>query len=485
MMTLGVFRGAGEHAAVVVDRGTVVSAVHSTGSGEGMGVPVAVDRALTLAGVRLADTEIVSTSNNELLPDARVVSARMAQASQVRAVAPGAHAAIVLDDGGGSAWIVDLATLDARAIDCLASPLLIMQSVARAVGFGCTDPVAALESIALAEPCSSAVTPLLDNLAGRRLTTAEIAASPHVEIQRLRALAATAALEGLATALAAVVEQSTRDGAGGDVVLAGSLGESPEFVVRLRRRVDILVAAVPERFGEALGAALLPHRDVRALPHLALGAAFSESDIKATLENCRLDYVYEPDWSRLYLRVSELLATGALIGWYQGRAEFSRQSFGNRSVLCDPSRRYSRENVNVFLLNRSAHAPLSVSLASPAPMMAHDPPRRFAYTTATPDVAATQRLGSAIDRHGNVRCHVADPDATPEFHALLRTHRERTQVPGLLNIPMLTGDVLAPTPRDAIRETYASATDALVIGRFLVAKDYWLLRGRAATAVSS
>jgi len=34
----------------------------------------------------------------------------------------------------------------------------------------------------------------------------------------------------------------------------------------------------------------------------------------------------------------------------------------------------------------------------------------------------------------------------------------------------------ACTPRDAIRTTFSSAVDALVIGRFLVMKDYWLLR---------
>jgi predicted NodU family carbamoyl transferase len=76
---------------------------------------------------------------------------------------------------------------------------------------------------------------------------------------------------------------------------------------------------------------------------------------------------------------------------------------------------------------------------------------------------------------------VAEPGAVPEFHALLRTHRQRTGVPGLVNVPMLVDGVLAPTPRDAIRETYSSAADALVLGRFLIAKDYWLLRGRVAT----
>ena len=47
---------------------------------------------------------------------------------------------------------------------------------------------------------------------------------------------------------------------------------------------------------------VLVHDDGRPMPRLqslALGPDFSEQDIKTALENCRLDYLYEPDWSRL------------------------------------------------------------------------------------------------------------------------------------------------------------------------------------------
>ena len=38
---------------------------------------------------------------------------------------------------------------------------------------------------------------------------------------------------------------------------------------------------------------------------------------------------------------------------------------------------------------------------------------------------------------------------------------------------------VACTPRDAVRTIYSSAIDALIIGRFLLMKDYWLLRSDA------
>ena len=53
----------------------------------------------------------------------------------------------------------------------------------------------------------------------------------------------------------------------------------------------------------------------------------------------------------------------------------------------------------------------------------------------------------------------------------------RTDVPGLVHCPLLTpSGALAVTPRSAMQTVFSSAIDALVIGRFLLMKDYWLLR---------
>jgi predicted NodU family carbamoyl transferase len=89
------------------------------------------------------------------------------------------------------------------------------------------------------------------------------------------------------------------------------------------------------------------------------------------------------------------------------------------------------------------------------------------------------QLTSAIDRYGRCLIHVTDEAATPALHRLLDLHYARTGVPGLINVPLAPAGCLAVTPRDAVREAFGSAVDALVIGRFLVSKDYWLLRSRS------
>jgi carbamoyltransferase len=71
-------------------------------------------------------------------------------------------------------------------------------------------------------------------------------------------------------------------------------------------------------------------------------------------------------------------------------------------------------------------------------------------------------------------------DQAPELCDLLERHFERTGVPALIETTLGRADEPpACTPRDAVRTVYSSAIDALVIGRFLLMKDYWLLRSDA------
>lgn len=52
-------------------------------------------------------------------------------------------------------------------------------------------------------------------------------------------------------------------------------------------------------------------------------------------------------------------------------------------------------------------------------------------------------------------------------------------LPAPLHVPMeLAGGYLVENPTDSIRYALSPAVDLLVVGRSLVSKDCWLLRGR-------
>jgi predicted NodU family carbamoyl transferase len=269
--------------------------------------------------------------------------------------------------------------------------------------------------------------------------------------------------------------------AGPSVMLTGALFGSPDFVARIRRAAGSPCAVAPcsSPHGAALGAALAGapiNRD--AFPsELALGPLSSEAEAKAVLENCRLDYLYEPRWPRLLQRVSKLLERGKLVAWFQGRAEFGHPFNGSRSFLCDPSNRYARDNINSFLLRRPVSAPIPIALAPDAQdcvdLSALSPLTLMRTAVA---VEWRDRLRAAVDNQGYAHAHML-PDRSGLLADLLLLHRQRTGVPALANLPLRAADdVTALSPRDAIGAAFASSADALVMHRFVVIKDYWQMR---------
>ncbi len=204
--------------------------------------------------------------------------------------------------------------------------------------------------------------------------------------------------------------------------------------------------------------------------------AYSEQDVKATLDNCRLTYVYEPDRSRLRQRVSQILSGGMLVAWFQGAPGCESAVVPGRSVICDPSNRWARENVNRFFKQRPVETPLSVVAAvGGAPWHDGDLTPFSLQQIAVAAGARNQMIG-AIDRDGRVEAQgVCESDDGGLFE-LIRAHQARTGVPALIAVPFCAAvEPLVCSPRDAIRTMFSSAIDVLVIERFVLAKDQWIL----------
>jgi predicted NodU family carbamoyl transferase len=416
--------------------------------------------------------------------------ARLAKAAGARAVlvADGPAAMVVAEDGTASpldrasgllSLACRLATSLGRAHDDSAGAVAALEQLAASyepsgrdwfedmavpVDDGSASVDAAAFESALALAASEAGAPLADT------------ASPLVRKARVVADVADAFLAVVAAHFGQLAQA-----AGPTVMLAGGLFGSPDFVSRVRRAAGRPCGVAPcsSTHGAALGAALTgaPIVDGALPSQLALGPLASEAEAKAVLENCRLDYLYEPRWPRLLQRVSRLLERGKLVAWFQGRAEFGHPFNGSRSFLCDPSNRYARDNINAFLLRRPVSAPIPISLA-PDAQDCVDPSAMSPLTLTRTAVGEDwrDRLRAAIDSQGYAHAHVVH-DRSALLAELLLLHRQRTGVPGLANLPLRAADdVTALSPRDAIRAAFASSADALVMHRFVVMKDYWQLR---------
>ena len=121
--------------------------------------------------------------------------------------------------------------------------------------------------------------------------------------------------------------------------------------------------------GGSLGAALaLWHLELKEPRHVNpnddmfgsyLGPEFSNSYIQKSLNDVGANFkTYSEE--EFIEKVSDALAEGKAIGWFQGRMEFGPRALGARSILADPRSNKMQKNLNLKLNTEkvSDHSPL-------------------------------------------------------------------------------------------------------------------------------
>ena len=245
---------------------------------------------------------------------------------------------------------------------------------------------------------------------------------------------------------------------------------------------------------------LLPEvDDLFVFPHmgdggLALGAAVSasvESGDPPRIDMNRLDLgpAYDPQVIESSLRaanlaatcvggslpgrVTDLLAGGKIVMWFQGGMEYGPRALGHRSVLARPDRSDLRDRLNLVLKRRVWYQPFCPSmLESEAPRLLSDwtggcnRAMTMAYQVSE---AYREQLAGVMSVDGTCRPQIVDDDDDRPFAEVLRLARERWGVAAVLNTSFnIHGEPLVCTPDQAVDVFLRSGADALAIGPFLV-----------------
>jgi carbamoyltransferase len=519
---------ADRRSAAIADRGRLIAAVDAAEAtvvdGPAALRETAVDVVLRQAAIRpqdLSDVAVVSQPGAAVTPDLPGLSkgartfgvppwrAQLAQA----AGAAGDPALLVVVEDSAVPEVFLGRLRDGMLVETASSPGLrvvldLQRSMAAALGFSGSESGRRLEHLAgEGEPeyqarlsaalCLDGPSPGVDEAEvasivgdverrcpGRLRDTDSL----HRGVQQARSALAASVRALIVQTFAATIERSSGAGQLAERVgAAGSFFLNPTLNRGLAKAIGrpIDVAPVPEAAGRVLGAALSAGGAIERVRHVALGPAFGEQEIKRVLENCRLEYLYEPEWTRLIARASGLLGSGKLVGWFQEPLDFGPRSLGSRSILCDPSNRYARENINAYLFQRGLDETLGVSIRSELAKDCLIEPVDSPFMLLGGEVRAEFQSSLAAATNGNRECavHTVDESGHSGLRELLQAHHAATGVPGLINVGLYdSAGALARGPRDAVRSVFGSAVDVLIIGRFIVSKDYWLLRsGRGPT----
>lgn len=228
--------------------------------------------------------------------------------------------------------------------------------------------------------------------------------------------------------------------------------------------------------GISMGSALYHYNHVldikRAEPILSAstGAKFDNEQIENYLNEIGVAYKRIDDDDELFDYLVAKLIEPAVVGWFQGRAEFGPRALGNRSIIADPRNPKAKELLNLKIKRRESFRPFAPSI------LKEYVPEYFEYTEDVPFMEKVfpikpekHKLIPAVTHvDGTGRLQSVDKNTSPRYYGLIEKFGKKTGVPILLNTSFNENEPIVNTPAEAYACFARTQMDVLVMENILV-----------------
>ncbi|MFM7267134.1 MAG: carbamoyltransferase, partial [Cyanobium sp.] len=249
---------------------------------------------------------------------------------------------------------------------------------------------------------------------------------------------------------------------------------------------QVYVQAAAGDAGGALGAALavwhgLGHPRCEPMRQAYLGSEASSAAIEALLADPQRAAALQqagcaiarPAEGELCDEVAAAIASGLVIGWFDGRMEWGPRALGHRSILGDPRRADMKDILNLKIKRRESFRPFAPSVLREAvpewferdgdvPFMMQVYPIRAEKRALIPAV-------SHVDGTGRLQT-VTEAD-NGRYYQLIRAFAAITGVPMVLNTSFNENEPIVCTPDQALDCFLRTRMDLLVLGPVLIRRQ--------------
>ncbi len=224
-----------------------------------------------------------------------------------------------------------------------------------------------------------------------------------------------------------------------------------------------------------------------------LGPAFPDGEVATILDAKKAVYETANDDDDLCVKVSDLLVSENVVGWFQGRMEFGPRALGARSILGDARSGDMQKTMNLKIKFRESFRPF-------APVVLRERVDEYFETRSEEDspymllvapVQESKRVAASGDAAGldklkvkrsvipavthvdnSARVQTTDADRHGVYHKLLQTFAKNTGSPVLINTSFnVRGEPIVCTPDEAYHCFMCTDMDVLVLGRHILRKS--------------
>ena len=270
------------------------------------------------------------------------------------------------------------------------------------------------------------------------------------------------------------------------IVVAGGCGMNSVANGKIFRQTPFrrcYIQAAAGDAGGAIGAALhaarrlTGHTENDQMRHAYWGPEFSVGELDAVLhsnadelgtQGCNVLKI--SGTAELCRQTAAAVASGQVVGWFQGRMEWGPRALGNRSILGDPRRADMKEILNLKIKRRESFRPFAPSILRErtGEWFEEDADVPFMMQVFQVKPHQRSRIPAVTHVDGSGRLQTVRREQNPIYYDLIAAFEQLTGVPILLNTSFNENEPIVCRPQEALDCFLRTRMDLLVLGPYLV-----------------
>lgn len=229
--------------------------------------------------------------------------------------------------------------------------------------------------------------------------------------------------------------------------------------------------------GLAFGCALYGSHVFFGLPlqkkqrrHIYFGRAYNEDETERIL-NQNDDRIIFESHEDVAVEAARCLASGEIVGWFQGGSEFGPRALGQRSILCDPRTLHAKAQLNDHVKHRESFRPFAASVLESEADGWFDKFQPSPYMVLAFDIKSERAslVPGVVHVDGTCRLQSICPADNELFSRLITAFFEETGIPMVLNTSFnVQGEPIVETIADAVECFLKTGLHVLFIGTYVV-----------------
>ena len=248
---------------------------------------------------------------------------------------------------------------------------------------------------------------------------------------------------------------------------------------------DVYIQSAAGDAGGALGAAfyvwnsILRQKRQFVMNHSYWGPAFSDEVIgniiknRKELKNDEFSLTQFESKAELCKKTASAIASGNVVGWFQGRLEWGARALGNRSILGNPCDDNMKDILNSKIKKRESFRPFapSILLESVATYFEKSYPDPFMIKVYPITPEKRKKIPAVTHVDGTGRLQTVSKKDNPLYWQLISELKNITGVPIVLNTSFNENEPIVCNPSEALDCFFRTKMDVLVLGSYYLKRN--------------